>query len=123
MLIAAYFRDKNCFDGDGTQNYLVFQPMCKYFERVGYYISSWESKGLSNEKISATTITSNNKFSTNLRYDNAKIKVKFNGGFLRQNKVTYNHRPIVNIYIVYRLIPDSKDSSITLENCLFGAVK
>ena len=25
---AAYFRGKNCFDGDGTQNYLVFQPRC-----------------------------------------------------------------------------------------------
>ena len=24
---AAYFRGKNYFDGDGTQNYLVFQPM------------------------------------------------------------------------------------------------
>ena len=24
-----YFRGKNYFDGDGTQNYLVFQPMYK----------------------------------------------------------------------------------------------
>ena len=24
---AAYFRGKNYFEGDGTQNYLVFQPM------------------------------------------------------------------------------------------------
>ena len=35
--------------------------------------------------------------------------------------------PIVNIYIVYRLISNTKDSStkdssITLENCLFGAL-
>ena len=51
------------------------------------------------------------------------IKVKFNGDFLKQNKVTYNHGPILNIYIVYRLTPGTKDSSITLENCLFGAVK
>ena len=30
---AAYFRGKNYFDGDnGTQNYLVFQPMYKYFK-------------------------------------------------------------------------------------------
>ena len=27
------------------------------------------------------------------------------------------------IYIVYRLTPDTKDSSVTFQNCLFGAVK
>ena len=46
---AACFRGKNCFDGDdGTQNYLVFQPMYKCFKRSvkgsTNYISSWESK-------------------------------------------------------------------------------
>ena len=51
------------------------------------------------------------------------IKVKFNGNLLKQDKVTYNHGTIVNIYIVYRLTPATKDSSVTLENCLFGAVK
>ena len=30
---ATYFRSKNYFDGDGTQNYLVFQPVYKCFER------------------------------------------------------------------------------------------
>ena len=42
---AAYFRGKNYFDGDGTQNYLVFQPMYTYFktfvESSFTYISSW----------------------------------------------------------------------------------
>ena len=56
-------------------------------------------------------------------YDNARIKVKLNGNLLNQNKVTYNHGPIVNIYVVYRLIPATKDSSVPLQNCLFGAVK
>ena len=41
---AAYFRGKNCFDGDGTQNYLVFQPIYRYFKKIagvgsGNYIS------------------------------------------------------------------------------------
>ena len=35
---------KIIFDGDGTQNFIVFQPVYKYFERVGDEISSWESK-------------------------------------------------------------------------------
>ena len=56
-------------------------------------------------------------------YDYARIKVKFNGDFLKQDKVTYNHEPIVNIYAVYRLTLTTKDSSLTLQNCLFGAVK
>ena len=85
-------------------------------------ISSCKSKGLSNEKISTTTFNNNNKFAANLIHLNARLKVKFNGDFLKQDKVTYNHEPIVNIYIVYKLIPDTKDSSITLENCLFGSV-
>ena len=78
---------------------------------------------MSNEKISSTTTTSNNKFATSLKYLNAKLDLKFNGDFSKQGKVTYNHGPIVNIYIVYKLISDTEDSSITLENCLFGAVK
>ena len=40
-----------------------------------------------------------------------------------KRKVSYNHGPIVNIYILYRLIPTTKDPSVTLRNCLFGAVK
>ena len=46
---AAYFRDKNYFDDDGTQNCLVFQPVYKYFQRVRDEISSWKSKGLFSE--------------------------------------------------------------------------
>ena len=97
--------------------------MHKYFERVGNDISSWESKQLSNEKNSSTTTTSNKKFATNLVDDNARIKLKFNGDFLKQDQVTYNHGPIVNIFIVCRLTSDTEDSSITLEDCLFGPFK
>ena len=86
-------------------------------------ISSWESKGLPNEKISTTTSNNNNKFATSLIYLNTRLKVNFNGDFLKQDKFTYNYGPIVNIYISYKLIPDTKDPNITLENCLFGAVK
>ena len=51
--VASYVRGKNYFDSDdGTQNYLVFQPMYKYFKTCAKssntYVSSSESKGLSN---------------------------------------------------------------------------
>ena len=31
---AAYFRGKSHFEEDGTQNYLVFQPMYRYFRKI-----------------------------------------------------------------------------------------
>ena len=49
---AVYFRGKSYFDGDGTQNHLVSQPVYKYFKIVSNKISLRESKGLPNEKIS-----------------------------------------------------------------------
>ena len=121
---AACFRGKSYFkeDRDSTQNYLGFQPEYKYFEKRGDKVSSWKSKGLSDEKIISTT-TSCDKAATKTICDNAKIKVGFNGDLLRQNQVTYNHGPVVNIYIVYETTPDIKTSNIALENCLFGAVK
>ena len=53
-----YFRGKSHFEEDGTQNYLVFQPMYRYFKGVlgfvtGNYIYIWKSRGLSDENITA----------------------------------------------------------------------
>ena len=95
--------------------------MYKYFHAVGFEIASWKSKGLFNEKI--CSIMNSKGAVPKIVHDNVGIKVKFNGDLLKQDKVTYNHQSIVNIYIVYRLTPDTKDSSVTLKNCLFGTVK
>ena len=52
-----------------------------------------------------------------------QTKVEFNGSCLRQDKVIYNHKKIVNIYIVYELRQNYSISSYpTLQNCCFGAV-
>ena len=50
----SYFRGKSYFEEDGTQNYLVFQPIIRYFKIIAKtkYILSWKSKGLSDETIS-----------------------------------------------------------------------
>ena len=58
-----YFRGKSHFEDDGTQNYLVFQPMYRYFKRIvgvgnGNYIYYSKSKGLSDEKINPITASS-----------------------------------------------------------------
>ena len=79
-------------------------------------------KGLSDEKIISNT-TSTDKSATKTIYDNVRRKVGFNGDLLRQNQVTYNHGPVVNIYILYETTPYTKTSNIALENYLFGAIK
>ena len=53
-----YFRGKSHFEDDGTQNYLVFQPIQRYFKRIdsgsnANYVYYWKSKGLSDEKINS----------------------------------------------------------------------
>ena len=52
-----YFRGKSHFE-DGTQNYLVFQPIKRYFKVIAgvgncRYIYYWKSKGLSDERINS----------------------------------------------------------------------
>ena len=50
-----------------------------------------------------------------------KTRVEF-WGCLKQDKVTFNHGRIVNIYIVYELNKLYAKTTPTLVNCLFGAV-
>ena len=123
----SYFRGKNYFEESGSLVYLIFQPTDKYFKRTvgvgnGEYISFWKSRGLSDEKINSIT-ASNHIFTPSLDYLGPKIRVKFNGSCLKQDKITYTHGRIVNIYIVYEISKNYNISSYsTLENCLFGAV-
>ena len=74
------------------------------------------------KKIGSTK-TSNYNQAPRLLFDNARIKLNFSGDLLKQDKATYNHGATVNIYIVYRLTPGVSNSGVTLENCLFVAVK
>ena len=54
---SSYFISKSHSDEDGTQNYLVFQPLNKYFKLITNALSilSWRSKGLSTENIDLLT--------------------------------------------------------------------
>ena len=121
-LYLRYFIGKSYFEEDDAQNYLVFQPIRRYFKINGKYISSWKSKGLSDETITPDA-TSDNSLTPLIDYG-SKVRVKFNKGCLKQpNKLTYDYGRKVNIYIVYELgASSSNDSDPTLKNCLFGAV-
>ena len=70
---SSYFRGKNHFENDCTQNYLVFQPMCRYFKKIddGDHILSWKSKGLYDESIKPPA-TGNNSLPPSLNYFGTK---------------------------------------------------
>ena len=88
------------FEEDGTQNYLVFHPMCRYFKVITNtdHISSWKSKGLSAESIKPPA-TSDNSLTPALSYYGTKTRVKFTGSCLKQSNISYTHGKVVNIYI------------------------
>ena len=76
---------KSHFVEHGTQSYLAFQPMYRYFKMITNtdYISSWKSEGLSAESIKPPT-TSDNSLTPALNYYGTKLKVKFTGSCLKQ---------------------------------------
>ena len=74
-------RGKSYFEGDRTQNYLLFQSVFKYFETVtnNGKVIVWKSKGFSEESIKPPT-ASDNKLNLGINYiNNAKIPIKFDG--------------------------------------------
>ena len=73
---------KSHFEEGGTQNYLVFQPINRYFKIITNtkYISSWQSKGLFDETIKPPA-TSDNSLTPLINYHGNKIRVKFTGVF------------------------------------------
>ena len=76
---------------------------------------------MSDEKTNSIK-TPNHSITPNLDYYGTKTRVDFNGGCLKQDKVTLNHGKVVNIYIVYEISKRINISDyLTLENCLFGA--
>ena len=71
-----YFIGKIHFEQDGTQNYLVFQPIKRYFKIIGNtkFISSWKSKGLSGKTIKPY-VTSNNSLTLLIDYSQISLHV------------------------------------------------
>ena len=127
---ASYFRGENYFGDDGMQNYFAIKPIYKYFKRVidstdnTVYVHYWQSKTLSDGKINAPGTSSSHDQAPFLEYGSARIRLKFKGDLLRQNKVTYSQGKIVNDYIVYETSSTfTSQSSFTLKNYLFGTFK
>ena len=85
----------------------------------------WKSKLLSNEKIKCT-ITANHSISLKFIWmNNPKIRKRFTGSCLKQGKVTFTSRNVVNLFIFYELDVCSRglNTVFKIKDCLFGAVK
>ena len=85
------------FDSEGgSQAYLIFQPVYRYFKMVTStnYISLWKSKGLSAESIKPPT-TTNDSLTPELSYYDYNIRVTFTGSCLKQSNITYTHEKVV----------------------------
>ena len=79
--------------------------MYRYFKKVigvstGNYIYFWKSKRLPH----TSPTTSNYSPNLQLSYPGTKTRLEFRGSCLKQDKIVFDHRKVVNIYIVYELI-------------------
>ena len=91
---SSYFIGKSHFEEDVTQNYLVYQPMYRYFKIIacvgnGRYIYYRQCKGLSDERINCIT-ASNYSVTPFIDYYGTK-RVELSGNCLKQDQVTFNH--------------------------------
>ena len=122
---SGYYRGKIILKKIVHKKYLVFQPMHRYFWKLCStdYVLLWKYKGLSDENIEPPT-RSDNILNPSLSYYSTKTRVKSDGNYLKQDKTTFNHGKIFNIYIVYKInAPSSNTNDPTLKNSLFGAVR
>ena len=78
------------------------------------YVSSWKSKGLSAESIKPPTTSDNSLTPTINYYYGTKTRVKFTGSCLKQQKISYTHEKVVNIYIVYELGASGSNDMIVI---------
>ena len=105
----------------------MFQPIYRFSKKIGNtsHTSPWKAKGLSDQSIKAPATSDNSLFSS-LNHIGFRTRINFDGQCLKQNdKVTFNHKPVVNIYIAYEinLWSFKQSADFTLVNSLFGAVK
>ena len=86
---------------DGTQNYLVLQPIYPCFKDIGNndYISTLKKKYSLSDKSIKPPAKSNDSLAPTLSYINPKTQIKFDGSCLKQHKVIFIHKQLMNIYI------------------------
>ena len=107
------------------QSYLHFEPKTSSFNKTGNDINNWLSTGIHNESnIDLDAASNSSSTLPRLFNHNNRLNVGFAGNLLKQDKITYFHGAVVNIYIVYKLQKRTVNSpDFTVQNALFGAVQ
>ena len=107
--------------------------MYRYFKIIfgvgnGSYIYYWKSKRLSDERINSIK-TPNHSITPNLDYHGTKTRVEFDRSCLKEDKATFNHEKVANIYIVSEISKIANiskhgrdDNYPTLQNALLATV-
>ena len=67
--------------------------------------------------------SNSDKLVPKLDYTGKRMYVTIRRSCLKQDKITFNHKNIVNIYIAYDLESNLNNFDTALENCLLEAVK
>ena len=88
---SSYYIGKKYFEEIGLPNYLIFQPLHRYFQlnyKNSLFISSWKSRGLFDGIIESPSTSNINPILD--FYDNGKLRANFIGNYLKQsNKIRY----------------------------------
>ena len=81
----------------------LFEPKSKSFTKNGGDINACISTGIHNDSNNTDlfSVNSSNNISPALLNKNDRLSVTFNGNCMKQNKLVYAHRKIVNLYIVH----------------------
>ena len=87
-----------------TQNYLKSQQIYRYLKKIcnNDRTSAWKSKVLSDGNIEPPA-TYDIILAPSLYYSSHRLTVKFDGKCSKQDKVTFPHRKVVNIYTIYEI--------------------
>ena len=78
---------------------------------------------MSNESLEVVSL-SDNTLTLSVNYYRNKLRLRFTESVLEQKTVTYSHKKVVHLYVVYEITTFHNIGSYpTLTNALFGAVK
>ena len=118
----SFFRGNYYFN---QQSYLIYEPRIFSFKQTSSCITYWESTGIDNYSLKTDLRAVANTAGVYPKVSReTRMSVIFSGNYVKENKVTYPSKSVVNIYIVYKLdtIKPTRNTDFTIQNALFGAV-
>ena len=121
---SSYFTGQSHFKEDGTQNYLVQQPINKYLKVItnNNYVSSWKSKELSAESVNPPTASDKQSYTRiKLLWYQNKNTIYWKS-FKTTKNFMHSWKRSKHLHCYELGASSSHDNDTTLKNCLFGAV-